>query len=210
VDAVLFPMLPEAFVVLFYSTIPTVDTRFSPRTDIVLTAALVLFVVLAAEVAANGLLYALMKAYREKLPRRLERAMNKWREFLIFSDERVVLLNRVVPVMPFTGAFIAVSPWSVRRAMGYLVLGGALKYGFLISVVALAGLWFDPRQTWWLSLGLVIAVLTVSFASHGYLRRRVRQKLHLPHHHPHAAAGETGPSSGRAPAEAPMEPGPPP
>lgn len=191
VDAVLFPMLPEAFVVFFYQAIPTFDTRFSARADLVLTASVILLVVLAAEVFANAFLYGLVKWKGHRLPRRLTRAMNKWREFLLVSDERCVLLNRVVPILPFTGAFMAVSPWSPRKAMGYLMLGGALKYGALIGVVASAGLVFDPAQTWWVSLGLVAVILLISAASHGYLRRRLRQKLkaipeHLPHPHlPH-------------------------
>ncbi|HEV8359570.1 MAG TPA: hypothetical protein VGR28_03840 [Candidatus Thermoplasmatota archaeon] len=174
IDAVLFPMLPEAFVVLFYNTIPTIDTRFSDRTDLIVTAATVLVVVLAAELAANAFLYGLVKWKGHRMPRKMTRAMNKWREFLFVSDERIVLLNRLVPVMPFTGAFIAVSPWDARKAMGYLVLGGALKYGALIAIVGAAGLVFDPRQTWWISIGLVVGILMISLASHGYLKRRVR------------------------------------
>jgi membrane-associated protein len=176
VDAVLFPMLPEAFVVLFYNTIPTIDTRFGDRTDLVFTAVVILLVVLAAEMAANGFLYALVKWKGHKLPQRLTRAMNKWREFLILSDERVVLLNRVVPVMPFTGAFIAVSPWNPQKAMGYLALGGAVKYGGMIAIMAYAGTIFDPRQTWWISLALVLGILVVSVASHGLLRKRFKAR----------------------------------
>jgi hypothetical protein len=174
VDSVLFPMLPEAFVVYFYNVLPPFDTRFSDRTDLFLTAAVILLVVLAAELAANGLLFALMKWKMHRLPKRMTRAMNKWREFLLVKDERVVLLNRVVPVMPFTGAFIAVSPWQPRRAFGFLVLGGALKYGFLLLVVALAGLIFDPNQTWLLSFGLIGAVLVLSLASQLLLRKKVK------------------------------------
>ena len=176
VDAVLFPMLPEAFVVLFYNTIPTIDTRFSSRVDLVFTAVVILLVVLAAEMAANGFLYALVKWKGHRLPKRLTRAMNKWREFLILSDERVVLLNRLVPVMPFTGAFIAVSPWNPQKAMGFLALGGALKYGLMIAIMAYAGTIFDPSQTWWISLALVLGILVVSLGSSGFLRRRVKMQ----------------------------------
>lgn len=172
VDAVLFPMLPEAFVVLVYQALPPLDTRFSTRADLFLTASTVLLVVLAAEVSANGLLYALVKAKRHRLPRRLTAAMNKWREFLLVSDERVVLVNRVVPVVPFTGAFIAVSPWSARKAMGYLLLGGALKYGFLLTIIGVAGLVLDPGATWWVTLALLGGILALSAAGHGWLRRR--------------------------------------
>lgn len=196
VDALLFPMLPEAFVVLLYPSIPIIDySRLGPRGDLLMKAAMVLVVVLAAEVAANGLLYGLVKWKQHRLPRALTRAMNKWREFLVLSDERLVLLNRIVPVVPFTGAFIAVSPWRPRRAMGYLVVGGALKYGAVIAVVGVAGLIFDPRQTLWLSLALIAGILALSVASHGYLRRRLRQRLHLPHlHHAKPAKQDPPPS----------------
>lgn len=173
VDAVLFPMLPEAFVVVFYQTLPTFDTRFSERTDLLLTAATLLVVILAAEVAANAFLYALVKWKHDKLPKRLTKAMNKWRQFLFVSDERVVLLNRIVPVMPFTGAFIAVSPWNPRIAMGYLALGGALKYGAVIAVVAWAGLVFDRQATWWISLALIVVIVAISAIAQVYLRKKV-------------------------------------
>lgn len=174
VDSVLFPMLPEAFVVLFYNTLPTIDTRFSDRADLIVTAAVLLLVVLAAELAANAFLYALVRWKGHRLPKRLTKAMNQWREFLILSDERIVLLNRLVPVMPFTGAFIAVSPWNPQKAMAFLALGGALKYGSMIAILAIAGRVFDPRQTWWISVALIVAILGVSVVSHGWLKRRVK------------------------------------
>lgn len=174
VDAVLFPMLPEAFVVLFYQTLPTFDTRFSDRTDLILTAATLLVVILAAEVLANTFLYSLMKWKQERLPKRLIKAMNKWRQFLVVSDERIVLLNRVVPIMPFTGAFIAVSPWNPKLAMAYLALGGALKYGAVIAIVAIAGLVFDPQQTWWISVALIVVILAISGVSHVLLKKRLK------------------------------------
>lgn len=173
IDAVLFPMLPEAFVVLFYQTLPTFDTRFSDRTDLILTAATLLVVILAAEVLANTFLYSLMKWKAHRVPKRLIKAMDKWRRFLVVSDERIILLNRVVPIMPFTGAFVAVSPWSPRKAFTYLALGGAVKYGAVIAIVAVAGLVFDPNQTWWLSVALIVVILAISGVSHVYLRKKL-------------------------------------
>jgi hypothetical protein len=195
VDAVLFPMLPEAFVLYFYSIFPTVDTRFSPRADVFLTALAILVVVLAAEVVANAFLYAVVRWKHHRIPPRMTRAMNKWREFLLVHDERVVLLNRLVPVVPFTGAFMAVSPWDPRRAMGYLVLGGALKYGALLAIVAFAGVAtnFDASVTWKLTLALLAFVIGLSLASQGWLRRRLK------------AEAQSG-----APAREPLAPEPPP
>jgi hypothetical protein len=206
IDAVLFPMLPEAFVVLFYQTLPTFDTGISRRADLVITAATLLVVVLAAEVLANLFLYSLVKWKKERVPAKLTKAMNKWREFLVVSDERVVLLNRIVPIMPFTGAFIAVSPWDPKRAFSYLAIGGAVKYGAVIGVVALAGLVFDPRQTWWVSVGLIVVILGISIVSHTWMHRRwgapeapvanvvkvVRPDLHL--HLPHRPPPEEPPA----------------
>lgn len=205
VDAVLFPMLPEAFVVVFYQTLPTFDTRFSDRADLVLTAATLLIVILAAEVLANAFLYSLVKWKRDRLPKRLTGAMNKWREFLFVSDERVVLLNRIVPIMPFTGAFIAVSPWDPRKAMAYLALGGAVKYGAVIAVLAVAGLVFDRSATLWVSLALVVGIVALSAVTQVYFRRRLHapmaptpsavrivhpEPFHLPHPHRKAAKEE--------------------
>lgn len=176
VDAMLFPLLPEAFVVILYPSIQ-ITTRFNDRTNLLITATTVLLVVLSAEALANFFLYALVKWKGDRLPKRLTRAMNKWRSFLLLSDERAVLLNRIVPVMPFTGAFIAVSPWNVRKAMGYLVLGGALKYGALIAAIAIGSVLIpDPHATWWVSIGLLVIVLAISGVSQWWMRR----KMHLP------------------------------
>jgi membrane protein YqaA with SNARE-associated domain len=174
-DAVLFPMLPEAFVLYFYTIVPTVDFRLlSHRGDLIATAGLILTVVLIAELLANGFLYSLVKWKKHRIPHRLQHAMNKWREFLLFRDERVILLNRVVPIMPFMGAFAAISPWDPRKAFAYLVIGGAVKYGLLLLVVGVAGLVFDPSLGWQFTLGLILAIVALSLLSQAWLQRRLR------------------------------------
>ncbi|MCA1814418.1 MAG: hypothetical protein LC624_10785 [Halobacteriales archaeon] len=174
-DAVLFPMLPEAFVLYFYTIVPTVDFRLlSHRGDLIATASLILTVVLLAEVLANGFLFTVVRWKKHAIPHRLQHAMNKWREFLLFRDERVILLNRVVPIMPFMGAFAAISPWDTRKAFLYLVVGGAMKYGLLLLIVGVAGLVFDPSLGWQFTIGLILAIVVLSFASQVWLQRRLR------------------------------------
>jgi hypothetical protein len=76
--------------------------------------------------------------------------------------------------MPFMGAFTAISPWNPRKAFGYLVLGGAVKYGLLLLVVGVAGLVFDPSLGWQFTLGLIVAIVALSLVSQMWLQRRMR------------------------------------
>src|SRR2546428_2923795 len=69
------------------------------------------------------------------MPRWLEGAMKKWTSFLLVQDERVILMNRAVPVIPMVGAFIATLGWDYRRSMAYVAIGGLAKYAILLYVV---------------------------------------------------------------------------
>ena len=46
------------------------------------------------------------------------------------SDERIILVNRVVPVVPLMGAFIATMKWDPRKSLFYVFIGENLRHGF--------------------------------------------------------------------------------
>ena len=86
-DATIFPALPEIFIIIGFAYDPT------PEFALVL-----LITAIAAEVIGNTLLYCLVERFG--LPKKLKRIMNKYVSILIVSDERMMLLNRIAPLIP--------------------------------------------------------------------------------------------------------------
>jgi len=159
IDAMLFPALPELFAVLAFLMDPSAEWGI-----------ILLGTVCLAEIIGNTVLYSLVKWKR--LPDFVEKAIKKWTGFIIFSDERIILVNRVAPVLPFTGAFIATCKWDYRKSMLYLVIGGLLKYSALFAMVVLFNYQFDTDQAKLFSLVAVIIVICLSLLASWFFRNR--------------------------------------
>lgn len=170
VDAAVFPALPELFIVAFYFAL-TDTWAWSPALAVVALLPLAL----AGDLAGNALLYGLVRRMKEsgRLPQFVARAMKKWTSFLAVSDERLILMNRIAPAVPLTGAFIAVCGWSLRRSLAYVVVGGAAKYVFLLVLVIGLGVAFDPGTARLVSLAAVIVLIAASFIAGWYRRQRM-------------------------------------
>ncbi len=97
--------------------------------------------------------------------------MRKWTSFLAVRDERLILVNRIAPAVPLTGAFIAVCGWDLRRSLGYVLLGGAVKYAALLGVAAALGITLSPETGRVVTISAVIVLVVVSLVA-GHLRRR--------------------------------------
>lgn len=165
-DAAIFPALPEVFIVLFYFL------HTSLGLDPFAWAALLLLIGIAGDLAGNVALYSFVRnalQKRNKMPAVIERAMRRWTSFLLVRDERVILLNRIAPIVPLTGAFIAVCHWSLRRALLYVAIGGAAKYAALLSLTGWFGVAFSPQSA---QVGTLIVVAAVVAASAIVARRR--------------------------------------
>ena len=159
IDATVFPFLPEIFIILGFSYDPT------PEFAVVL-----LLAAIVAECLGNTILYAVVEKYG--LPKRLRSAMEKYVDFLIVSDERMMLVNRIAPMIPYSGAFISViESWTLRRALFYVVIGCILKYGLVLSMSAFFYSYFSSSTAQWLMIGLVLAILAVSFVT-SYIRKK--------------------------------------
>src|SRR5881392_2757573 len=171
VDAALFPALPEAWILITYT--------FRPETmDAVGWAALLLLVAVAGDLLGTTILYALVRRILvrgRRMPRWLESGMRRWTEFLGVPDERIILLNRVAPVVPFVGAFIATLRWSYPKSMAFVASGGLAKYAALLYVVFVIGVSYNVRTARTISLALIVIVIALSISgSWLYRRRRVR------------------------------------
>lgn len=168
VDAAIFPALPEVFVVLVYAYRPDSIDPF-------LWSVALLGIAVAGEAVGNTALYwAVRRALvdRGRMPRWIERGMRKWIQFLILPDERMILLNRVAPIVPFVGAFIATLRWSYRRSLAYIVVGGTAKYAALLFLVAYIGVVYDPDVARWVTFLLVVVIVAASAFTSFVVRRR--------------------------------------
>lgn len=165
IDALIFPMLPEVAVLLVYAfgvgQIP--DLIWAP---------LVLLVVIAAEVTGTSSLYYLAKHAR--LPGFVRKKMNAYVDILLVRDERLVLINRVVPVLPVLGAFIAVRGWSIKRSIAYVVAGSVVKYGAIILFASWAIVYFRSSMSLYVSLAAVLVMICLSLVVSYAYRRRTR------------------------------------
>jgi len=169
-DAALFPALPEVWIVVTYTYRP------SELLGPVAWAGLLLAMAVAGDVLGTSLLYLAVRRWviqRRRMPRWLERAMKKWTSFLLVQDERVILMNRVVPVIPMVGAFIATLEWDFRRSIAYVAIGGLAKYAILLYVVFAIGLAYDVATARWITLALVVVVVGLSFLASWFRRRRI-------------------------------------
>src|SRR5207253_2360755 len=152
---------------------------YQPETiDPVGWAAILLAVAVAGDLLGTSLLYAAVRRLLiqdRHMPRWLESGMRRWTEFLVVRDERVILLNRVAPVVPFVGAFIAALRWSYPRSMAFVAVGGLAKYAALLYLVFVIGVSYDIHTARTITLVLVVVVIALSLGgSWWYRRRRVR------------------------------------
>ncbi len=160
IDAIVFPALPEIFFILGYDYNPT------PVFGILLVLTAV-----AAELAGVFSLYYVAKHIR--IPKKLTRIVDRYVQFLLVSDERVMLLNRIAPMIPFAGAFIAlVDSWDPRKCALYIVIGCVLKYGLLIMASSFFYAYFSSDAALKVTMAFVIAIIGISLAASSYRKKK--------------------------------------
>ena len=168
IDAAIIPALPELALVLSY-------LYRGPDINSILWALLLLGMAIVGEVIGNTLMFLWVRRLvvdRGHLPKLLERAMHGWTQFLLVRDERIILVNRIAPVVPFVGAFIAVIGWSYPRSVLYIVLGAAAKYSVLLVLVGYLGLIYDPNTATLVTVSAVLIIVGISIAASLVIRRR--------------------------------------
>lgn len=155
-DGLGIPLMPEIAMLLAFGTDPTWQWGL---------AIVALAVVL--EVLATSLVWGLLGA--TGMPRRLQRVMDAYAGAMLVSDERLLLVNRFVPVLPVVGAFIRARSWRIGLSLAYVALGSAVKYGLLVTVAAAAYEYFSSAWAFGVSLGLAGTFIAVSW---GFAMRR--------------------------------------
>ena len=159
IDATVFPFLPEIFIIIGFAYEPT------PEFTVVL-----LLTAIVAECLGNTLLYCAVEKFG--LPKRLKRIMNKYVSILIMNDERMMLLNRIAPMIPYSGAFISViESWKLSRALFYIVIGCILKYGLILSMSTFFYSYFTSDVAQYVMIGFVLLILAISLIA-SYIRKK--------------------------------------
>jgi hypothetical protein len=158
IDAAIIPLLPELAIVLSF-------LYRGPGVNPFLWALLLLSMAVSGEVIGNTLMFLWVRKLvvdRGHLPRILDRAMRSWTRFLVVPDERIILVNRIAPVVPFVGAFIAVLRWNYAKSILFIVLGAAAKYSLLLVLAAYLGLIYDPNTATLVTIAAIIVLVAVS------------------------------------------------
>jgi membrane protein YqaA with SNARE-associated domain len=161
IDGVGFPTIPEVWIVFIFGANPD---------SLIWGIALVLVASLSS-LLGNFALYKLVKI--AKLPTWIQRKMRQYTNFLIVKDERLLLLNRIAPVIPYTGAFIAACGWNLKRSAVYLFFGAIGKFSV---IVVLSWLSFDNLRediAPWVSIGFVAVMLAASLIISVIYRKRM-------------------------------------
>lgn len=162
-DALLIPALPELFFIIAYIGGKSYGAGLEYGVALILMAAL-------AELVGIFTLYFVVK--RIRIPKKIEKLVNKYTKFLILGDERLLLLNRIAPVIPFAGAFIAISGWDPKKSAVYIVLGCAIKFGVILLLAKALYDFFDSSQAEMFSIIMIFAVIGISTASSVLYKRR--------------------------------------
>lgn len=162
-DALVIPTLPELFFVIAFMGCPADRTPLVFGGEILLAA-------IAAELVGILSLYYVAKHIR--IPGRIERAVQKYTKFLVMGDERLLLLNRVAPMIPFAGAFIAIAKWDLKKSIFYIVLGCVLKYGAILLMSDFFFRYFSSSEAQTITIVFIFAVIIVSFAASYIMQKR--------------------------------------
>ncbi len=167
VDAILFPTVPELFTVIIFTTVP-----LAPGPSLMMYGAGVLATIVVAEISGVMTLYLVVK--RARLPDRICTAVQRYQAFLFCRDERMILVNRIAPVVPFLGAFIAITHWDLRRSLIYVVLGGVIKYGIILALSSLFVVYFSQGVARIATVVMVLVIIALSVVVSYFRKRRSR------------------------------------
>ena len=159
IDALVFPTLPELFFVIGFMYNPT------PIFGLEL-----LFVAAIGELIGITALYFVVEKIR--IPVKIKNIADRYVNFLVVSDERILLVNRVAPMIPFAGAFISIiDSWKLSRALFYIVLGCFLKYGVILLMSGFFYAYFSGEAAQTYTIIFVFAVIIVSFIA-SFLKKK--------------------------------------
>jgi hypothetical protein len=150
IDGTAFPTLPEVWMVWIFGAHPS---SFAWGAVLVIVASV-------ASLLGNFTLYGLVKV--AKLPAWMQKKMRQYTNFLLVHDERLLLLNRIAPIVPYTGAFIATCNWNPRKCAVYILASALVKFSIIVMISWASFDKLKEEVAPWVSLGFVAAFLIAS------------------------------------------------
>ncbi|WP_400231762.1 hypothetical protein [Methanomethylophilus alvi] len=162
-DALLVPTLPELFFILGFMA------GAEHNTPIVFGCELLLVAILAELVGILSLYYVVKHI---RIPKKIEKLVDTYTKFLVMGDERLLLLNRIAPMIPFAGAFIAIAKWNLKKSMFYIVLGCVLKYGIIMLLSNMFLDFFNSDQAQLFMIIMIVVVIAVSMIMSFVIKKR--------------------------------------
>lgn len=162
-DALLVPTLPELFFILGFMA------GAEHNTPIVFGCELLLVAILAELVGILSLYYVVKHI---RIPKKIEKLVDTYTKFLVMGDERLLLLNRIAPMIPFAGAFIAIAKWDLKKSMFYIVLGCVLKYGIIMLLSNMFLDFFNSNQAQLFMIIMIVVVIAVSMIMSFVIKKR--------------------------------------
>ena len=160
IDAVFFPTLPEIFFIIGFMYDPTPVWGLT-----------ILIVASLAEAAGLSTLYFIVE--KIGVPEKIKNIADKYADFLIVSDERMLLVNRAAPILPFAGAFVSlIHSWTLKRALIYNFIGCYLKYGIILIFAEFFYTYFGSEEAQWYTIAFVIIVMILSIIASVVKRKK--------------------------------------
>ncbi len=159
-DGAGLPTVPEMWLVLFFGAHPE-------------TFAWGAIVAVVASVAGlGGLMIQYSLATAARLPKKIRHVMKRYTNFLVLHDERLLLLNKAAPMIPYSGAFVAALNWSLRRSLAYSLLGSLGKTFMIVTITFLAYGGLAREIAGWVSFLLLGCVFGASMLASLLVKRR--------------------------------------
>jgi len=159
VDAVFFPTLPEFFFVTAFFYDPSLSFGI-----------FLLIAAIAAETIGLVILYMIVGSLR--VPKRITTVVNKYLGFLVLGDERLLLLNRIAPMIPFSGAFVRIAGWDIKKSAFYVLVGCVLKYGVIMLMSNFFHSYYSSGEAQTYTLIFIIIVIVASFTMSVIVKRK--------------------------------------
>lgn len=160
IDAVFFPTLPELFFIIGFMYDPTP-----------LWGLIILVMISLAEAAGLSTLYFIVE--KIGVPERIRNIADKYADFLIVSDEKMLLVNRVAPMLPFAGAFVSlIHSWTLKRALIYNFIGCYLKFGIILLFANFFYRYFGSSDAQLYTIIFVLVVMVLSIIASIYKKRK--------------------------------------
>ena len=164
IDGLGVPTLPELFIVGAFMYDP----------DNIMFGIELLLAAISAEIIGVSVLYWIVGHLT--VPKRIQNIMNKYVNFLILKDERLLLLNRIAPMLPLSGAFVSVAGWDIRKALMYVVIGCIMKYGLILIMSNFFFSYFSGGDAQLVTFAFIFGVIGVSFVASIVAKKRLAPK----------------------------------